>query len=77
MDLIGEIEKPLLEWNKPDFPNDILAFKYIHEQSQIFARNGDYSSKEAVKYNTTVKFLKDILGKEIYSWCYKIAFPNN
>lgn len=66
--LAGDIKKPYMKWDRPAFLNDILGFKFLHEQAAFYARNGDFSSKEAVKYHSTVAFLREILSKEVYEW---------
>ena len=72
-DLIGEIDKPYLEWDAPEFPNDILGFRFLHEQAAAYAKVGDFSGKVAVKYHATIAFLKEVLGNEIYQWGMKIS----
>jgi hypothetical protein len=75
-DLIGEIEKPYLEWNVPEFPNDILGFKFLREQATAYALNGDFSGAIAIKYHATIAFLKQVLGPEIYEWGIRISEPS-
>jgi hypothetical protein len=36
-DLIGEIDCPYMEWNKPGFLNDLLGFRFLHEQANNYA----------------------------------------
>jgi hypothetical protein len=76
-DLIGEIDRPYLEWDAPEFPKDILAFKFLREQAAAYARVGDFSGKVAIKYHTTIAFLKEVLGDEIYEWGTRIGEPTN
>lgn len=72
-DLIGEIDKPYLQWNAPEFPNDILAFKFLRDQASIYANRGDFSGKEAIKYHATIAFLKQVLGDDLYKWGIRIS----
>ena len=72
-DLIGEIDIPYMEWDQPEFPNAILGFRYLHEKAKEFAQRGDFPSRKAVKYYSTVAFLKDVMGEDIYAWAKKIS----
>lgn len=72
-DLIGEIDKPYLQWDVPEFPNDILGFKYLREQAASYASRGDFSGREAIKYHATITFLKQVLGEELYEWGTRIS----
>jgi len=72
-DLIGEIDRPYMEWDAPEFPNEILAFKYLREQASSYGERGDFSGEVAVKYHATIAFLKDILGNDIYEWGVRIS----
>lgn len=72
-DLIGEIDCPHMEWDKPAFPNDLLGFRFLHDRANSYARRGDFSGREAIKYHVTVAFLRDILGKDMYEWAMKIS----
>lgn len=72
-DQIGEVDKPYLDWDAPEFPNDILGFMFLREQAHKYSENGDFSSNVAVKYFSTIAFLKDVLGKDIYEWGVKIS----
>ena len=76
-DLIGEVEKPYLRWNAPEFPNDILGFKFLRDQAAAYASVGDFSGKVAIKYHATIAFLKQVLGAEIYDWGVKIGESEN
>ena len=75
-DRIGEIEGPYLEWDDPEFPNDILAFKFLREQAASYSKKGDFSGNVAIKYHATIAFLKEILGVEIYEWGVRISEPD-
>jgi hypothetical protein len=72
-DLIGEINVPYMEWDQPEFPNAILGFRFLHEKAKEYAQKGDFSSHEAVKYHSTIAFLKNIMGQDIYGWAEKIS----
>lgn len=66
--LVGEVEKPYREWDAPEFPNDILAFRFLRNQAKAFSDKGDFTSKVAMKYHSTIEFLHKVLGPEIYAW---------
>ncbi len=72
-DLIGEVKKPYMHWNAPEFPNDILGFKFLREQAAAFANRGDFSGREAIKYHATIAFLRQVLGPELYEWGTRIS----
>jgi len=72
-DMIGEVSKPYLNWDAPEFPNDIQGFKYIRDKAAEYANNGDFSGKIATKYHCTIAFLRDILGSELFEWGVKIS----
>lgn len=72
-DLIGEIKKPYLHWDVPDFPNDILGFKFLRDCAAAYASRGDFSGKEAIKYHATIAFLKQVLGDDLYEWGSRIS----
>ena len=72
-DLIGEVDKPYMEWDQPEFPNDILGFRFLIDKASDYARKGEFSGKEAVKYHTTVAFLKEVMGPEIFEWAIQIS----
>jgi hypothetical protein len=73
LDLIGEVDKPYLQWDAPEFPNDILGFKFLREQAAYYASNGDFSGRVAIKYHATVAFLKQVLGDDVYEWATRIG----
>lgn len=72
-DLVGGITRPYLEWDQPEFPNDIRAFKFIHDQAQLFSEQGDFASPVAGKYHSTVAFFRNVLGAGMYQWAKKVA----
>lgn len=72
-DLIGEISKPYKKWDAPEFPNDILGFKFLRDRAAFYAAKGDFSGPVAIKYHSTIAFLKKVLGKEQYDWGIKIS----
>lgn len=72
-DLIGEVEKPYMSWNAPEFANDILGFKFLRERAAAYAARGDFTSGTAIKYHITIAFLKRVLGTELYEWGTKIS----
>jgi hypothetical protein len=75
-DLIGEINRPYMDWDVPEFPNDILGFRFLLNKAAAFAKSGDFSGHEAVKYHATVAFLKEVMGDEIFEWGIKISDKN-
>lgn len=75
--IFGESEKPYSNWYAPEFPNDILALKFIREKAESFAAIQDFTSPVAVKYHTTLQFLKDVLGDGCYEWGYEASLPEN
>lgn len=75
--LIGEVDKPYSQWNAPEFPNDILGFKFLREQAAAYAAKNDFTSPAAIKYHVTIRFLECILGKELYAWGEQAALPGN
>ena len=54
-DMIREVNKPYLNWDAPEFPNDILGFKYLRDTAEEYANNGDFSGKVATKYHRTIQ----------------------
>lgn len=76
-DLIGEIDRPYLQWDAPEFPNDILGFKFLREQAAKYVTMNNYSGDIAIKYHSTLNFLKNILGDEIYDWGVRISEQHN
>jgi hypothetical protein len=72
-DIIGEVDAPYMEWDMPDFPNEILAFKFLREQADGFIERGDFTGRVAAKYHLTSTFLKNIFGDELYAWACRIS----
>lgn len=72
-DIIGEIDTPYMEWNAPEFPNDILGFKFLRDEAETYAAAGEFSGKIATKYYATIAFLKQVLGEEMYEWGTRIS----
>lgn len=72
-DLMGEVERPYLEWDAPEFPNDIIGFRFIVDTAAKFAAAGNFSSREAVKYHTTEAFLREVMGSEMFDWAHRIS----
>ncbi|MCF7821990.1 MAG: hypothetical protein K9M17_06070 [Mariprofundaceae bacterium] len=75
--LIGEVDKPYSKWNAPEFPNDILGFKFIRDQADEYAAKNDFTSSHAIKYHATERFLRNILGQELYNWGVDASLPEN
>ncbi len=76
-DLINEVTKPYSEWNDPEFPNDILALKFLREQAEFYTARSDFTGAVAIKYHTTIRFLKAILLPSEYSWAVQASLPEN
>lgn len=66
--LIGEIRKPYFNWDVPEFPNDIFALKFLCDRTAAYKKAGDFSSRKATKYYSTMAFLEQVLGEEIFKW---------
>ncbi len=75
--LVGEVNKPYSRWDAPEFPNDILGFKFLREQAAAYAAKNDFSSSVAIKYHTTIRFLQSVQSKELYAWGEQAALPGN
>lgn len=75
--LMGEVDKPYSKWNAPEFPNDILGFKFLREQATGYAAKNDFTSPAAIKYHTTIRFLENILGKDLCQWGFDASLPGN
>jgi len=61
------------EWDVPEFPNNIQALKFLNEEAESYREKGDFTGKNATKYFTTIKFIKSILGEDIYKWSLELA----
>lgn len=70
---LGEIDCDLAKWDVPDFPNDVKALRFILEQADRFAQQGDHTSRIAVKYHTTAEVLTGILGDQCVQWAMQAA----
>lgn len=75
--LIGEVDKPYSKWNEPEFPNEILGFKFLRDTAASFAAKNDFAGPVAIKYHTTIRFLERILGPELYAWGLDASLPGN
>lgn len=75
--LMGEVDKPYSQWNAPEFPNDIIGFKFLREKAASYAAKNDFTSPTAIKYHTTIRFLECIQGKDLYAWGEQAALPSN
>lgn len=75
--LIGEVNKPYSKWDAPEFPNDIQGFKFIRDQAAAYAARNDFTSAVAIKYHTTERFLRSILGQQLYQWGINASLPGN
>ena len=75
--LMGEIQKPYSKWDAPEFPNDILGFKFLRETAAAYAAKNDFTSPVAIKYHSTICFLEKIFGKDLFAWGEQAALPGN
>lgn len=75
--LISDLDKPYSKWDAPEFPNDILGFKFIRDQAEAYAAINDFTSPVATKYHTTIRFFESILGDQLYRWGVEASFPGN
>lgn len=75
--LMGEVDKPYSKWDTPEFPNDILGFKFLRDTAAFYASKNDSASPAAIKYHTTICVLENILGKDLYAWGEQAALPGN
>jgi hypothetical protein len=69
---VEEIDYPYMEWDAPDFPNNIRGFMFLYNKVVEYKSNGDFSSKIAIKYHSTIAFLNQIIGENICEWCIRI-----
>lgn len=72
-DLIGEIDHPYEEWDPPEFPNELLAFRFLSDTAKNFANAGDFTGRVASKYHVTMAFLSQVFGADLYTWAEKIS----
>jgi hypothetical protein len=71
--LVGEVGEPYLKWNEPEFLNELRALKYLVAEAGKYSNAGDFTSKVACKYHSTVKFCEHILGREQFLWAIAAA----
>jgi hypothetical protein len=71
--LIGEVDKPYLKWNEPEFPNELRALKYLVTEANKYSEAGDFAGKVASKYHATINFCEHILGRELFAWAIAAA----
>ncbi len=72
-DLIGEVDKPYLEWDEPEFPNDIHGFRFLVDSASKHSQAGNFSGRKAIKYHATIAFLKEVMGAEMFEWAEQIS----
>lgn len=72
-DLMSEIDAPYLEWDQPDFPNEIRAFRFLKGTADKYLDAQEPKSRIAQKYLATDSFIKTIFGPELYDWACKIS----
>ena len=72
-DSIGEITVPYLEWDQPEFPNEIRAFAFLEKTAESYSKSNDFTGRVATKYHATSAFVRQIFGPELYEWACKIS----
>lgn len=72
-DQVEKITTPYLEWDAPEFPNEIKAFNFLKETAESYTQKVDFIGKIASKYHNTMNFLRCAFGEELYTWAYKLA----
>jgi hypothetical protein len=50
---------------------ELKAFRFICEEAEKFAREGDFSGAIAIKYHTTVTFLREVMGPGCFRWAHE------
>lgn len=65
---IGEVSKPYRKWDEPEFPNEIKALHFLRQKISSHTALGDFSSSVASKYQATDRFLRKVLGEDLYAW---------
>jgi len=68
-----DLERPIGEWDLSIYPTAVWAFRFLADQARAYADAGDFSSREAAKYNSTLAFLRRLFPKEQYEWLEKVA----
>lgn len=68
-----EIDQPYLDWDAPDFPNDLRAFHFLRSKTREFCDDGDFSGRVAVKYHSTMAFLREIMGESMWRWTNQVC----
>ena len=71
--LKNDLKRPVNEWKLREYPTAIWAFKFLVEQARRYSEAGDFSSREAAKYQATLAFLKKLLPQEQYEWLEQVA----
>lgn len=66
-------DRSSLELDLPNFYDEILAFKFLHETANAFAEAGDFTGRVASKYHATIRFLRHVFGEDFYSWVCEIS----
>jgi hypothetical protein len=69
----SEVIKPYSEWDAPYFINDIKGFLFLHQRALSYSTAGQFTSKEAGKYFSTIEFLKKVMGTEMYNWAMLLS----
>ncbi len=75
--LMGDVDKPYSNWDAPEFSNDIMGFKFLREQAELYCKRNDFTSPEAIKYHTTIRFLECIFGEKLFAWGIEASSPEN
>lgn len=63
---INETLGPHKEWEVPKSPNEIAAFRLVHNEAEERSATLEFAVSVASKYHATVAFLKKVIGPEKY-----------
>ncbi|WBM36419.1 hypothetical protein [Alcaligenes faecalis] len=72
----GEMSPPYSKIDE-NLTNDLLGLKFLRDTAQGFADKNEFLSPEAVKYHTTILFLKKVLGARLFDWAEYAVQPEN
>lgn len=62
------VKNPDVDTDDPEIRNELHALRFLDWQADGFAQRGDYSSRSAVKYFTTLRFTEDCLCEGGLRW---------
>jgi hypothetical protein len=73
MFLCGEFDRDDYATYSWQLANDVQALKFLVQTARNFVKEGDFSGKVAMKYHSTVAFLKAVLGDARYQWALDLS----